>query len=293
MRQNPTFHIRRPLLLASPLRIARLSREVAAIARQNHVQLSFANLNRETFRLRIAPHLEVFSSLFPTFSRHQSFINRYAPSELARQECTAHRKELEVIRDLRAQQLGQLAYLGTTLVAALQDAEDASFADDNSSTASLHDHYTAMSQLLASSMDSILSGDGMTSPSTNVSPSSASTSLEKFIGITLPQHSAKHQEGFVVHERPGKWTLAWPRYVFLPPLFLFAARSAYHNRDSIYANIMDAGETIRSFWVQWVLEPVADILKTVRTGGDDNAGRVISKDGLKSDMAVRDSLDIF
>lgn len=273
------------LLQTSPLRVARLAREISSIAQRNQVQLSFANLNRETFRLRIAPHLEVFSSLFPKFSRHQSFINRYAPSELARQECTAHRKELEVIRDLRAQQLGQLAYLGTTFVAALQEAEDASFAVNASSSSSLHGHYTAMSQLLASSMDSILSGDGVTSPSVNISPSSASTSLERFISTTLPRHSAEHQEGFVVHERPGKWTLAWPRYVFLPPLFLLAARSAYHNRDSIYANILDAGETIQSFWVQWVLEPVADILKTVRTGGDDTAGRVISKDGLKSDMA--------
>ena len=67
-----------------------------------------------TFRVRIAPHLQTFRSLFPAISRHQSFSARLLPHELARQECTAHRKELEMIRDMRARQLGELSFLGTS-----------------------------------------------------------------------------------------------------------------------------------------------------------------------------------
>lgn len=284
---------------ASPIRVARLANDVANIAKQNQVPLSFSNLNRETFRLRISPHLEVFSSLFPSFSRHQSLtnINKFYPSELARQECKAHRKELEAIRDLRAQQLGQLSFLGTTVVAALTEAEETSFSKASSGTPSeLHDRYTSLAQLLATSMENILSDNGgLTSPfekiesqSLDFSPNFAASSLQSFLKTSLPSHTANHDSSFVTHRRPGKWILEWPRLVLIPPLLLLAARSAYHNRDTISSNLRDAGETIRGFWVQWVLEPVADILKTVRTGGDDTAGRVISKDGLKSDMDVRD-----
>lgn len=153
-----------------------------------------------------------------------------------------------------------------------------------------HDRYVGLCRLLTSSMETILSGDGTSSPfeniDTNMSPTAANISLQAFITTALAKHSSTHQSAFVSHQRPSYWTLTWPRLVLLPPLILVGMNSAYQNRASIQLNIKDALETIKSFWTQWVFEPVRDILDTVRTGGDESAGRVVSKEGLRSDMDV-------
>lgn len=256
------------------------------VARRNQVQLSFSSFNRETFRVHIAPHLQAFRSLFPIFSRHQSFSTRLVPHELARQECSAHRRELEVIRDTRARQVGELSFLGTTIITALEDLDGPSF----SGSAVSHDQYTALVHHLASSMERILEGHEL-SPSLErtepvTSAATASMSLQKVLQIALPSHSTRHQNLFIVHQRPGRWTRSWPRLVLFPPLILLGVRSVYHNRSSIYATIIDAGHTVHSFCTERVLEPIRDILNTVRTSGDEGAARIISRDGLKSDMDV-------
>lgn len=218
---------------------------------------------------------------------HQSFSTRFAPHELARQECTAHRKELEAIRDERARQLGELSFVGTTIITALEDVDESSFS--KSAISSPHDRDSVLAQLLAASLHTILGSDKVNTPEQiepGISTSNASMPLQKVLRDALPVHSVRHQNLFTAHRRPGRWTRLWPRLVLFPPLILLTMRSVYQNRNSICATIIDAGRTVHSFWTQWVLEPIRDILKTVRTSGDDGAGRVISKDGLKSDMDV-------
>ena len=109
-------------------------------------------------------------------------------------------------------------------------------------------------------------------------------SLWRVLQVTLPSRSAKHQNLFTAYQRPGRWTRSWPRLLLFRPLILLTMRLAYQNRSSIYTAIIDAGHTIRSFWTERVIEPIRDILKTVKTSGDKGAARVISRDGLKSDM---------
>ncbi|KAF8311858.1 NCA2-domain-containing protein [Clavulina sp. PMI_390] len=277
------------LLQTSPIRMARLAHDIAIIARRNNVAFSFNNLNAETFRLRIAPHLQVFSSLFPTFSRHQAtFLDRYTPTELARQECSAHRKELERLRDVRAQQLGQLGFLGSTSLTALQAFEDEELMEASIST---HSRDSELALMITTSMRKILEGDDPLAPeaaaTTSISQSQtlvSSSSLQTLVRDTLSKHSADHAKELAKNQRPPRWALIWPRLVILPPLILIGINSVYKNRSALRGNLSDAYETMMGFWTQWVVEPVREILKTVRTGGDDSAGRVISKDGLKSDM---------
>jgi len=57
----------------------------------------------------------------------------------------------------------------------------------------------------------------------------------------------------------------------------------YGSRESIVQSLDKAIETIRGFWMGYVLAPLRDIISTVRTGGDDGL-RIVSKDGLKADM---------
>ena len=186
-----------------------------------------------------------------------------------------------MIRDMRARQLGELSFLGTTIITALEDVDEFSFSESSASNS--RDRYTALAQLLAASLENILGGHAV---ELTIATSTASMSLQRVLQVTLPSHSAKHRNLFTVHQRPGRWARSWPHLLLFPPLILLTMRSAYQNRSSIYTTIIDAGHTIRSFWTERVIEPVRDILKTVKTSGDEGAARVISRDGLKSDMEV-------
>lgn len=84
--------------------------------------------------------------------------------------------------------------------------------------------------------------------------------------------------------RPSRLTLLWPRFVFLPPLALYAAKTAYASRESLYELALEAVETVKGFWEQWLLEPFRDIVKTVRAGGED--GVIVSRESVQADLAV-------
>ena len=220
------------------------------------------------------------------------------PLDFAASECVAHRKELEALRDRRAGQLGELAFLGNTLLVALNDLDEEE--GDGLAATSSSGKYLAVSQVLAAQMEGILASSSkdskvsaMASLSNPVSASTASATLQTYLSPTGPlaSHSTAHTTLLTPHLRPSTLTLLWPRILLFPPLFLFTARYAYTNRASISESVREAGETVRGFWQQWVLEPVGDILRTVRAGGEgEEGGRVISKDGLRSDMDVRLSL---
>lgn len=99
--------------------------------------------------------------------------------------------------------------------------------------------------------------------------------------VSALQTSALYAQDLV---RPSRLTLLWPRLVFLPPLALYAAKTAYASRESLYELALEAVETIKGFWEQWLLEPFKDIIKTVRAGGED--GVIVSRESVQADLAV-------
>jgi nuclear-control-of-ATPase protein 2 len=84
--------------------------------------------------------------------------------------------------------------------------------------------------------------------------------------------------------RPSRLTQLWPRLVFLPPFILFSIKTLYSSRESLFALANDTQETLIKFVRGWLLEPLQDVIRTVRAGRD--GGVIIRKEGIAADFAV-------
>lgn len=187
------------------------------------------------------------------------------PLDLARQECQLKRKELQRVRDVRAEALGRVADMQRELEAAI--------------TAEAHGDDRLRHFVL--SLQAVTGGRGGASDGLGVLGS-----LESLATATLPSHKKAHASHLRKHAllRPSWLTLLWPRLVLLPPLALYAVRSAYSSRESLAVTAEAALETIDRFWHDWLLEPLKDVVKTVRAGSDE--GVIVSSKGVAADVEV-------
>ena len=195
------------------------------------------------------------------------------PVSLAHDECAFKQKELARIRDDRAEVLGMLVGLRDRLAAAL----DAPNNGEALYTLAQFAHY----------LQAIVDGDadGETAPFA-ASPGRVLESLGVLASVTLPSHASLHSAAIKAGElrRPPRLVLLWPRLVLLPPLVLYAVRSAYASRASLEQLARDAVETGRGFWEDWVLEPLRGIVRTVRAGRED--GVIVTRESVRADLDV-------
>jgi len=185
------------------------------------------------------------------------------PVDLVQGECYFKRKELEKIRDERADTLGQLSGMRYKLSDILEGNANAQLLE------------------LVSLLQTTVSKDDAASATTL-------GVLRTFAYNTLPTHIFGHEDRMISHglRRPSRWTLLWPRIMFLPPLVLYAIRSAYVSRASLTQLAQDTVDTMKDFWEDWLLAPLKDVVKTVRAGSDD--GVIITRESVKADL---DSLE--
>ncbi|KAI0643145.1 NCA2-domain-containing protein [Trametes meyenii] len=202
------------------------------------------------------------------------------PIELARGECKYKRAELQRIRDERAEVLGVLTALRDRLASALEE-------NDNDKAIARLSEFTAFLQ-------SVVDGEDV-APRAEDEPATATATVGRVVealsilaNCTLPSHTSLHSAELKSGQlrRPSRLTLLWPQLVFLPPLALYAVRSAYASRASLEELAREALETARGFWEGWVLEPLRGIVKTVRAGHDD--GVIVTKESVRADL---DSLE--
>ncbi|KNZ76733.1 Nuclear control of ATPase protein 2 [Termitomyces sp. J132] len=83
--------------------------------------------------------------------------------------------------------------------------------------------------------------------------------------------------------RPPRLILMWPRLLLLPPLCIYILRSAYTSRASLAELAFDAKATAEGFVRGWLLDPLKDVIKTVRAGSQD--GVIVQKEGIAADLA--------
>ncbi|KAL0961358.1 hypothetical protein HGRIS_006314 [Hohenbuehelia grisea] len=192
------------------------------------------------------------------------------PFELAQQECRAKRRRLQRVRDQRASVLGALAQQREVLQAALAT-------DD-------------LRGSLAACINSLQRTAHLRDESTSFDTNSPVDALRVTFAQLLPDHQHAHSSLLSSYlARPGRLTRIWPKIVFLPPLVLFAVRALYNRKSSLAELYEEAKETVRGFVRGWILDPLADIVRTVRAGSDeDAAGIIIRKEGVKADL---DSLE--
>ncbi|KAH7911721.1 NCA2-domain-containing protein [Hygrophoropsis aurantiaca] len=202
----------------------------------------------------------------------------YFPLRLARDECQIKRNELEKIRNKRAEVLGKLVSLRPQLAAVLDDTQSTSSATNQEHT-------------LAEFLNSLLNATSITQPEVTSLATQAQDILpiihSVYTGI-FTLHRKSHNEFLDTRDlrRPSRIALLWPRLFLLPPFTFYCVRYLYASRASILDGAQETVETVRGFLRDWLLEPVKDVIKTIRTGGEE--GIIVRKEAIAADL---DSLE--
>jgi len=198
------------------------------------------------------------------------------PIELARQECRLKCKELGRIRDERAEALGSLSEMRLSL----QDNFDTERSYNATDLGT--ERYSPLIDTLQRKLDgkSTLLG---------IRPGSVERLLDLSIKV-LPGHRQKNLIIFTEDKlkRPSNLVLAWPKLVLGPPLLLFGLRLLYMSRTSLQGVTNDAWNTLLGLWEGWFIDPLKDVLRTVRAGGE--GGIIVQKEAVAADLAVSDLL---
>ena len=105
---------------------------------------------------------------------------------------------------------------------------------------------------------------------------------------TLPKLNRSHRQMLKAERllRPKRWILIWPEIVLFPPLVFYLCRSLYASRANLEDVARDALETLKGFVRGWLLEPLRDVLMTIRSGSDDETGMLVHKEGVLADLEV-------
>jgi nuclear-control-of-ATPase protein 2 len=101
----------------------------------------------------------------------------------------------------------------------------------------------------------------------------------------LPRAQGAMQGTLVEYGRPSALTRLWFPLLFLPPALYAAVSAIVRNKDWMGEQVKNAKETVKGFFVQWVWEPIEEIAKTMRGGGE---GLGVSPETVKADQ---DSLE--
>jgi nuclear-control-of-ATPase protein 2 len=199
------------------------------------------------------------------------------PIELARQECRLKRKELEKIRDERAEALGSLSEMRLSL----QDNFDIDTKRSYNAADLNIERYSPLIDTLQRKLDGKPVQLG-------VRPGSVERLLDLSIKV-LPGHKQKNVSIFAEDnlKRPSNLVLVWPKLLLGPPLLLFGCKLLYTSRTSLQGIAKDAWNTTLGLWQGWLIDPLKDVLRTVRTGGEDSI--IVQKGAVAADLAVSES----
>ena len=208
-------------------------------------------------------------SLWHATSLATRYILHYItlPLQLTSQEVHVKRLELERIRDERAEALGELATKHEHISHALRKDLDGR---------------AAFLQVI----DHALVGQERIDAAKFGSSTSLLDALVTTSSKVLPMHTSLHKEDFRMYSllRPSRLVRIWPRLLVLPPLTLYAIQRIRASQDTLLSLAEDAWETMKGFWRGWLVEPLADIAKTVRTGGEGSI--IVQKESINADLEV-------
>lgn len=195
--------------------------------------------------------------------------------ELARQECEYKYRELERLRDQHAEILGRLAFLRGPLIANV--------------TSQPNDFQT-----VADLLERTISGDEVTprKPRDAAIGTSALPDIARLSTFILSSRN-RHEEQLtrLNLRRPSTLVRMWPKLLLLPPLCIYALRYLYTSRANIAQVVKDAHETVVGFVRGWLIEPLRDVLHTVRAGGED--GVIVRPEAVAADLDVGKPLTNF
>jgi len=205
---------------------------------------------------------------------HSITLSITLPMELARRECEYKCKELERIRDQHAETLGRLAFLRGPLIA---------------NVTSQPNDFQAVADLL----ERTISGDeGARKPRDAAMETSALPDIARLSTFILSSTNRHEKQLTRLNlRRPSTLVRMWPKLLLLPPLCIYALRYLYTSRANIAQVVKDGHETVVGFVRGWLIEPLKDILHTVRAGSED--GVIVRPEAVAADLDVGKPLTNF
>ncbi|KZT11917.1 NCA2-domain-containing protein [Laetiporus sulphureus 93-53] len=220
-----------------------------------------------------------FESAFSVFA--QTFVNlargftsvALLPLELTRGECRFKHHELRRLRDQKAETLGTLSQLRDLLASGIEEQSP------EQGLARIAE-FAAAFQLVVKG-ESV--NDGTKAADLNLMDSLEAVAVELEATDALRHVSEMKARNLT---RPSRLTLLWPRLVLLPPLVLYLIQRTYASRYSLHQMAVEAFETARGFWEDWLLNPLKGVVNTVRARAD--GGMIVNRESVKADL---DSLE--
>lgn len=194
----------------------------------------------------------------------------YLPLRLSRDECRLKRQDNEKIRNDRAEVLGKLIGLRPALMQALAVKPDALSVEGVPNPDLLIGFVTALGS----------------ATSVELSEQNALANfmeLSKAILVTRKKEHASYLDEMDLR-RPSRLTLLWPRLLLLPPLTLYCVKILYASRATLTDLAMDTLETIHNFVTDWLLEPLREVFRTIRAGGEE--GVIVRREAVSADLHV-------
>ncbi|KAF9651329.1 NCA2-domain-containing protein [Thelephora ganbajun] len=282
------------LLQTLPVRILDLFRTVANALQQHDIPVTLSSLNPASIRQMFPtsvdslhynaltkamfPHLNRYPltsfSITPILRWHHVILSTVTlPIEFTRQECRLKRKELERIRDERAEALGSLSEMRLSL----QDNFDTNTKRSRDTADLGIERYSPLIDTLQRKLDGKPAQLG-------IRPGSVERLLDLSTRI-LPGHRKKNLSIFAEDKlkRPSNLVLAWPKLLLSPPFILYGFKLLYTSRASLREVAKDAWNTLMGLWRGWLIDPLKDVLKTVRAGGEGSI--IVQREAVAADLA--------
>lgn len=194
----------------------------------------------------------------------------YFPLRLSRDECRLKREDNENIRNDKAEVLGKLIGMRPALMRALTVNHEGP-----SNDGAPHPDFLAEFVIALGSAASVELSEQ--APLVNF------VALFKTILVTRKEEHASYLDDKQLR-RPSRLTLLWPRLLLLPPLTLYCVKTLYASRATLTDLAKDTLETIHTFVVDWLLEPLREVLRTIRAGGEE--GVIVRREAVSADLNV-------
>ncbi|KAF9531473.1 ATP synthase regulation protein NCA2-domain-containing protein [Crepidotus variabilis] len=196
------------------------------------------------------------------------------PLELTRQECTHNRKALERIRDQRAEVIGQLAQLRTSLSDLMQGTNSGVLVNGFTRPSKKYASFLHTLQRVVASSPQAYDFSGSESPLEPLDALSTSLTLLKTSHVELLEKQRLL--------RPSRLTRFWPSLLVLPPLSLYMYSNYTYWIPATAQMLRDAKDTLRGFVDGWLIEPLVSVLRTVRAGGGGDV--LVHAEGVVADL---------
>ncbi|KAK0548129.1 Nuclear control of ATPase protein 2 [Tilletia horrida] len=225
----------------------------------------------------------------------------FDPIRLAAHEAKAKARILLAQRDQLAIQLGTLAQNLPTLIPSSSpnsaaggrtEGQDGIRTVANDQADSFRAVLTTTEKAISLVRDALGSERPSTRSDTSSSPIAHYEDLQHLLSVSIPEYKTRQARTLQTPTSlanlsalgpPSLFLRLWIPAIILPTSAIILRSTLRANWSTIVQSIQDAQQTIRGFWLGWVVQPGAQLLETLKRG-ENERGLIIAKESLSSDL---------